>query len=379
MFKIDLIIPPYYASSKLPFLSYKGDVDWFPLWYNNKNLKKEGIKIRFINYPSIKYDKLFNTVVIDSRIFDDILLKKNISKYEEYHNKIISFLENLRKKVDCVLWFDNTDSSGTPQFMVLPWVDRYFKKQLLKDLSLYKSNYYTDRFHIDYYVKNYNLEKTKEDIKGLDAIKLDMKYKKIITLSWNCSLWDYRYSNYKFLRVLNLYSRILKLKFVPPYKERKILFSANFSYKSSNLFSFQRKELLKYLTRKFKNNQNISLGYVPYKIFLKNLRTSKAIFSPFLYGEICRSDFETFIFGSALIKPNMDHIITWPNIYIKNKTYIPISWKVEEWEIQIPKILEDQELLVDIATTGQDRYKKLWTKKGQSKFCQHFINMVRFN
>ena len=34
----------------------------------------------------------------------------------------------------------------------------------------------------------------------------------------------------------------------------------------------------------------------------------------------------------------MDHLETWPNIYEKYKTYIPISWEIEDWETQIHNI-----------------------------------------
>ena len=47
--------------------------------------------------------------------------------------------------------------------------------------------------------------------------------------------------------------------------------------------------------------------------------------SPFGWGEICFRDFESIILGKLLIKPNCDHIITWPNIYQDNM-YVPIDW-----------------------------------------------------
>ena len=42
--------------------------------------------------------------------------------------------------------------------------------------------------------------------------------------------------------------------------------------------------------------------------------------SPFGLGEITLKDFEVFS-GSLLMKPNMDHMLTWPNFYTKD-TYI---------------------------------------------------------
>ena len=38
--------------------------------------------------------------------------------------------------------------------------------------------------------------------------------------------------------------------------------------------------------------------------------------SPFGFGEITLKDFETFLSGSVLVKPNMSHMETYPNFYI---------------------------------------------------------------
>ncbi|HEY0090745.1 MAG TPA: hypothetical protein VGB37_17980 [Candidatus Lokiarchaeia archaeon] len=126
-------------------------------------------------------------------------------------------------------------------------------------------------------------------------------------------------------------------------------------------------------------NDNISLGRIPKKLYLKTMRSSKAIFSPFGWGEICYRDFEILISGAALIKPNMDHLETWPNIYIKNKTYIPISWKIEDWASEIPKVLSDENFLFEVAINGQNQYKKYWTNRGRSVFCERFIDLITPN
>ena len=46
--------------------------------------------------------------------------------------------------------------------------------------------------------------------------------------------------------------------------------------------------------------------------------------SPF-GGEICYREFESFLYRCVLIKPNMEHLRTWPDYYIENKTYLPMK------------------------------------------------------
>ncbi|MEJ2250738.1 MAG: hypothetical protein P8Y97_13930 [Candidatus Lokiarchaeota archaeon] len=108
------------------------------------------------------------------------------------------------------------------------------------------------------------------------------------------------------------------------------------------------------------------------------METSKAILSPFGWGGICYRDFEALIYGAALVKPNMDYLNTWPNIYKKNETYIPLSWEIEEWEKEILKILEDEENLARVGKKGQDLYKDIISEKGLNSFCKRFKNLVSF-
>jgi hypothetical protein len=121
---------------------------------------------------------------------------------------------------------------------------------------------------------------------------------------------------------------------------------------------------------------NVSLGKIPKRKYLATMRSSKAIVSPYGWGEICYRDFETFISGAALIKPDMDHLDTWPNLYKKDETYISIPWKIEEWNNAFSEILSDEKNLLEVAKNGQNLFKKIWSQKGNEAFCNHFVKMV---
>ena len=128
--------------------------------------------------------------------------------------------------------------------------------------------------------------------------------------------------------------------------------------------------------KKYGNSKNVSIGHVSKKKYIKNMRISQAIFSPYGWGEICLRDFETYAGGAALIKPDMEHLVTWPDIYKKNETYLSLPWKMEEWENAISEILSDEDKLLMIAKNGQKAFKKLWTKEGKEEFCKRFVKMV---
>jgi hypothetical protein len=65
---------------------------------------------------------------------------------------------------------------------------------------------------------------------------------------------------------------------------------------------------------------------VAHRTYMREMRNSRVCFSPFGYGEACFRDYEAVISGTLLIKPDMAHIETTPDIFIPHKTYVPIAW-----------------------------------------------------
>jgi hypothetical protein len=355
---------------KYPFPSFMGN--WFPVWYNRKMLKEKGITVHFHNYLNLKYKKLSKIVCIDSRIINNAIIKYGTVN-ETIRQTILPFLNRIRKYADYIIYFDNADSTGHFHNEVFPHVDLYLKKQLLKDFSLYTKSLYKKRLFTDFYAKNYDLV---ENYITEPRIILDSDSLNKIALSWNFALKDYRYTNI-ITRFLYNFIRNKNIKYFKPSLDRRLILAANFTIKPSyDVIYFQRNELLSLLKQKFRSNSNVSIGKIPKKKYLKTMRSSKSVISPFGWGEICYRDFETFIAGAALIKPSVEHLQTWPDVYKKNQTYIPISWKVENWDEELTKILDDAKLLLNVARKGQNCFKQLWTRRGRRLFCDHFIQMI---
>ena len=72
----------------------------------------------------------------------------------------------------------------------------------------------------------------------------------------------------------------------------------------------------------------------------------------------------------------MDHIETWPNLYIKNKTYISIPWDFNNKK-QLNKILENPEKLKNIAEFGNTNYMNYLNNGDDSIFVKYFENLVK--
>jgi hypothetical protein len=82
---------------------------------------------------------------------------------------------------------------------------------------------------------------------------------------------------------------------------------------------------------------------VDQKTYYEEMRSSKICVSPFGYGELCWRDFETVLMGSLLIKPDMSHVRTEPNIFIPGETYVPVRWDYSDLAEVCARYLADDE------------------------------------
>ena len=79
----------------------------------------------------------------------------------------------------------------------------------------------------------------------------------------------------------------------------------------------------------------ISRGRVPRKTYFDELFASKLCFSPFGYGEVCWRDYEAAFTGALLIKPDMAHLASSPDIFLPYRTYVPVQWDLSDLEEKV--------------------------------------------
>ena len=87
-------------------------------------------------------------------------------------------------------------------------------------------------------------------------------------------------------------------------------------------------------------------------------------------------DYEAFIFGAALLKPDMSHMETWPNVFIKDETYCSFNWDYSNLEEKILELLDSSKKRIDLANSGQSIYKNSISNKGMVEFCNWFTNQI---
>ena len=104
------------------------------------------------------------------------------------------------------------------------------------------------------------------------------------------------------------------------------------------------------------------------------LGNSKCIVSPFGWGEVCYRDFEAFVYGATLIKPSMDHLMTYPDWYKENETYIPIDWDFDGFKKVVCKDEYGDDDFLRIASNAQGMYLHFTRDaNGKKDFASHII------
>lgn len=274
------------------------------------------------------------------------------------------------------IFVDLNDSTGWVVPYVLPYVDTYLKSQLAKDRSVYAQPLYEHRPHSDYYHRKYGV-RNNEDIWS-QPISNQQELSKL-RIGWNSGLANYSLPG---PWLLSLYERTKLSVFLQeplywssPDRKRNIDISYRFglSYPQETL-RFQRLKLKEAMsgffdipTRKLNRSQ-----------YFHEMRRSKIVLSPFGYGEITLKDFETFICGGTLLKPDMDFLETWPNFYQKNKTYAAFSWDMDDIREVLRDLLKNTAIRQEIAQEGQNIYRTYLTGSDAPRlFCEHFVGIIK--
>jgi hypothetical protein len=323
----------------------------------------------FIKYYENINDCIYDcdTILLDSKFFTEIYGGKE---------GILSLLQKIREKCNKVIWMDLTASTGTTYFQVMPFVDRYWKKQLLKDLSLYENKFYGERIYTDYYKHYLNIDN--ESTYTVEPLKEDVKSK--VDLSWNLGLGpnstNIRISNLMRLTPWDIKKKFnlkYKLNFHLPSNERaySICFRGTRKY-SKHALSFQRIKIIEKLKLRGIETEPLS-----YRKYLNEIKNSLIAVSPFGYGELCYRDFEIILAGALLFKPSMEHLRTYPDIYVKNKTYVPFEWDFRDFDEKIDDLINNPDMVKEISSAAMDRYGFLLSGQGQNEFCLRFKTLLK--
>lgn len=279
------------------------------------------------------------------------------------------FINDFRKRFNRVIMLDDGAGSDSLHYEYMDLVDLYYKGKLLIDKDQYQKPMYGSQVFTNYYNTNFGV--IDEKIKIREAPE-DPSVLSKLRVSWNLGCGIYPIPNMALIKLArgaanhNL-SKALKPWYMYNYKrminelskpveyhKKSSLVHARFGYKSlPNTIAYQRQLFLEKCT----NNKKVISGKIGQKEYNKEIKNVAAVLSPFGWGEICFRDFEAILNGALLIKPKMDNIETWPNIYLDATTYIPLDWDGNDLIKVIDHVTENITAYRDIIESARAEYK----------------------
>ncbi len=273
-------------------------------------------------------------------------------------------MEQLRAKYGRIAFFHDDAGGGIPRLEVLPLVDLFYSKALFRDRSLYARQLYGKELYSDYYHAKYGV--TDPDARSRPVMS-DAKEIAKLRLSWNIGIGDYPRGKLR-QRVGVAAARIFSIKLAKLFylSDR---FSADKAMRNNGgiypvhariglisrpSISYQRKLILD----RIEGNPLFLTGPVSQKQFNRETSDSRIVLSPFGWGELCLRDFETVRSGALLLKPDMSHLETWPDIFVANETYVPFSLDAEDLVDKAVYYLENEAERLRIARNAAEKYRK---------------------
>lgn len=346
------------------FASPNGIAFLFPLYIHRRRLNDIGISFSCFTGISSRLTDC-DVLIIDSRYYSN--------RWAEHASAAVEEISALVDRIRAVLYFDIADSTGWIQTRVLPLVKRYYKAQLLKDRDAYLKPHYGNRIFTDYYHREFGIEDREPEAgrpveRAADLVKL--------RVSWNSGLADY--SRWGPMRMaLRHYLPIDKLlrfprSFTAARKTRSVAFACRFGTAySRETVVFQRRRILELL------KDRIISTKLPRAAYLEEMRQCRIVISPFGFGEVTLKDFETLLCGAMLLKPDMTHLETWPNLLVGGQTIASHRWDLSDVEAVLDSFLSDDRRREGIAQSGQDcYYHHIASVDGYNEFCRRFQSIV---
>jgi hypothetical protein len=193
-------------------------------------------------------------------------------------------------------------------------VDVYVKKHLFRDRSHYARPTFGDTNLMDYFGKLYKLpHETRQ-------FAIPEGFFSQLLLGPSFATADYMLPKF-------LYGSA-------PTGPRTVDLQARISFKGTPWYNQMRQDAIESLDSM--SDLKIASGVgVPRRAYLRELAASKLCFSPFGYGEVCWRDYEAVMCGSVLLKPDMSHVETYPDIFRAGETYVPLRWDLADLEDKV--------------------------------------------
>ena len=335
--------------------------------------------VRSLLFPIIKFNKFFESMGLEFSIknkvdknCDILFIESNFieKRYVKDFNGLIKDFKNWKKNVKKVIYFDTSDSTSVLHPKLINYVDVYCKAQIFKNLKNYERKFYGNRIFTDYAYKKFGII---DEFKSFSE-KIEEDNQKKIKIYWNSGVMNHSflgriYSHiYKSLPI----NKLLNYPRLKDFKKKNNLFFYMTTEYARNTVAWHRKYALKKASLECNHKRLNIINY------FKKLSESKVCLSPFGWGEINYRDFEAFIYGTLLVKPNMNHLKTWPEFF-NEKQLVFYDWSCKDLPKKINEIISNYHYFKKIANSAQKNYLDFLNSDRLHKLIyKRIIDIIQF-
>jgi hypothetical protein len=263
--------------------------------------------------------------------------------------------------------FDTFDQTSTPHFGLLPVVDVFLKSKLLSPLDKYAESYAGGYIVTDHYQRVCDW-----DLEGWHFGSItDAACLHKIALGWNFAVSRH-------CRGLLRLNRLLPVR----YASRSIDVHARITPPDRNAYGWyeRSREFAAQTIEPLRKRYHVTpVGRVSRWSYLAELRQSKLVFSPFGWGEVCLRDYQAVCCGCVLVKPDMSHLQTNPDIFVPHVTYIPVKWDLSDLEEVCDRCLREEPCARAIAAAARKRLTSYFARERFVDDVGHLLDRLGFH
>lgn len=344
------------------FESPNGRAFLFPLMVHRHALAEAGLDIRVFTNSANPQATDCDLLFIESRVFSPRWAAEGDAR-------VLADIASLAERVP-IVWFDISDSTGWLQSQVLPFVRVYAKAQLLADRDAYLRPHYGNRIWADHY---HRTEGVTDAEAAAPRVVEDPAHLDRLRVSWNSGLADYSLHGptRMALRHRVPINALLRFptRFAPATRQRDIPFVCRMgtNYPRDSV-AHQRRRIAAMLA------DHMATKKLGRRAFLAEMRDTRLVVSPFGFGEITLKDFEAILCGAALLKPDMSHLETWPDLFRGGETIVTHKWDLSDILERIDEAHDRGQDLQIIAGQAQELYRTALSGTGAA---EGFADRVR--
>jgi hypothetical protein len=280
--------------------------------------------------------------------FDVILLKISFRTPRGQVNDIVRKIRNAAGERP-IVYFDGDDDICIQWPEILPYVDLYVKKHVFSDRSCYLRKYVGKTNLTDYVHRQYGYSFA-DNIHAQESGPVEAAQLSKIMVGGNIALDS---------NIMQLFAKMRSAGHASP-KSVDVMFRGNVP---KDWLQYLRKDIEPSLV-KLQESYRVIIPQkrVGREEYYLEMLDSKICLSPFGFGEICWRDFEAVLCGCLLVKPDMSHIETSPNIFRAYETYVPVRWDYsdvhERCSYYLTHVEERQRIVAAASDALSDYYDK---------------------